>query len=348
MAQQEHLSISMKVRGIYPGAPVAIENAKWPSATAVEVGYKEAPGNLEHELTQCDREIDLEVPKSGQICSFDGVDDKFGFLLAFISGLIFSPSASWGCGICMWALSTQHLPAIIPWAILSVAWFIALSVLANRHGRRLLLVPHPGIAVVFVVVACALELAFTGPLITILLLVPCGLNTLSSFSRSISPSWSSSLRTGVRWTGVVAVGGMTFFGFHSSNAAKEMDIADRIMAWQGTVLERTLLRELQEKEPESLGQYRKLMREGSGSILWLTSKRVAEVGEPEIDVPILIEALDSERSASEFKNEFNSSDYGMEREFIEKALCQLTGLSLQQKTSAEEWEKEWDRKLAGE
>jgi hypothetical protein len=132
---------------------------------------------------------------------------------------------------------------------------------------------------------------------------------------------------------------MTFFAFHDVKVVREMDTADKIMAWQGTVLERTLLRELEKKEPDSLDQYRKLMRKASGSILWLTSKRVAEVGEAEVDVPILIEALGSDRSDG---GEYGP--YGIERETIELALRELTGLSLPEETSPKEWEREWSRK----
>jgi hypothetical protein len=117
-----------------------------------------------------------------------------------------------------------------------------------------------------------------------------------------------------------------------------MDTPDKIMAWQDSSLGRMLLAQLEKNEPESLDQYRKLMREAKGYILWLTAERLLAIGDPEIDVPILIEALGSERSHG------GITAYSIERETIEKALCELTGLNLPEMTSPEEWERQWERR----
>lgn len=258
----------------------------------------------------------------------------------FVGAILLAPTDSWGCGLCVWANTWNVLPPIIPWSILSVGWFVSLSLLAKRKKQELVLIPQPSTAVGLAVAGSVLAGVITGPITMFPLVVPCLINTVSSMSKSLSPHWTPTFRKGVQWTGTVAIVAMTFFAIHDVKVKREMDIADRIMAWQGTMLERKLLTELEKKEPESLDQYRKLMREASGSVLWLTAKRVAEVGEAEVDVPNLIEALGSDRSDGG-----QYGPYGIERETIELALRELTGLSLPEETSPKEWEREWSRKL---
>ena len=81
------------------------------------------------------------------------------------------------------------------------------------------------------------------------------------------------------------------------------------------------------------------MQRGSGYILWLTAKRIEEIGTPEVDVPILIEAYRSDRSGG-------MGSYDIEREHIEKALRRLTGWDLSERTPPDEWEKRWEEKRA--
>jgi len=72
VARLEELTRGALVRGILPGVLVTVVDATWHGSAVVELTYKDASGNLGHELLFRDREPDLEIVEAGSPWSFDG------------------------------------------------------------------------------------------------------------------------------------------------------------------------------------------------------------------------------------------------------------------------------------
>ncbi len=244
-----------------------------------------------------------------------------------------SSGAATACGICTLGLTWNLFPPVLSWSLLATGWFVSLAVLSEKENTRLILVPKITIAIVLGVAGVVLGFTFFGGIIMLPLLVPCFLNLGLSVFKIATPSWTGGFRWAVRLMGVVALAALSFFLVYDTRKAEEMDAADRIMMWEGSALSQKVFNELKEEEPASIEMYRKIIREHDGFYLWMTARQLQEIGEPEIDVPILIEAYRSPRSEDE---------YGMEREGIEEALRSLTGLDLPENTPAEEWERRWE------
>lgn len=72
MARLEEITRGSSVKGILPDALVAVIDVKWIGTVAIELTYKDAAGQLGHELLYRDREPMLDVAVVGQPWSFDG------------------------------------------------------------------------------------------------------------------------------------------------------------------------------------------------------------------------------------------------------------------------------------
>lgn len=77
MAQLEELTRGSVVKGVFPDGFVTVIDTKWIGSVAIELTYKDSQGKLGNELIYRDREIDLEILKSGKPWSFDGKPDLF-------------------------------------------------------------------------------------------------------------------------------------------------------------------------------------------------------------------------------------------------------------------------------
>ena len=76
MAVLEDLKPGGSIRGVLPGAVVAVVSVQWFGSNAIELTYKDATGKVGNkvgnELLYRDREADLEVVEQGRPWSFDG------------------------------------------------------------------------------------------------------------------------------------------------------------------------------------------------------------------------------------------------------------------------------------
>ncbi|MDQ3779953.1 MAG: DEAD/DEAH box helicase, partial [Chloroflexota bacterium] len=77
MARLEDLTRNASVRGILPSGPVIVVDVRWFGSTTIELTYKDAAGNLGHELLYRDDETRLETVTEGQAWQFDGNGDLF-------------------------------------------------------------------------------------------------------------------------------------------------------------------------------------------------------------------------------------------------------------------------------
>lgn len=77
MARLEEITRGSSVKGVLPDGLVTAVDVKWIGTVAVELTYKDAAGQLGHELLYRDREPTLSIAVAGQPWSFDGDGASF-------------------------------------------------------------------------------------------------------------------------------------------------------------------------------------------------------------------------------------------------------------------------------
>ena len=97
------------------------------------------------------------------------------------------------------------------------------------------------------------------------------------------------------------------------------------------------LQRLLQTEPASLPNLRHLEIEGNASLATAAAKRLAIVGDPQTDVPIIILAL--ERSRREPDGASSAAD-------LEAALRSLSKSNLPAESTVDQWRQEWQQQSA--
>jgi hypothetical protein len=92
---------------------------------------------------------------------------------------------------------------------------------------------------------------------------------------------------------------------------------------------------LKKLEPGSLKDYRIILKKAFGSALIRAAKRIAIIGDPDIDVPLLINALEKARKDPD---QWYSDD-------IENALREMSKLELPENTPISIWRSRWLEKM---
>lgn len=191
-----------------------------------------------------------------------------------------------GCTICATAMADSVLPPIELWALLAVTWFMSIGILHLVTAVRLPLQPTP---IVSLVVAIGL-LIWGGTAALLVLFVPC----VCVFAASFIPRFVRANEKGIRATRLVgfvhvlALACATVLTIHILNTRTPEQY---IVKWATSPNSRALLAEFREREPDSLDSYRYLARHADELVVASVAERIAEIGDPELDISLLEEAL---------------------------------------------------------
>lgn len=271
--------------------------------------------------------------------------------------LVASCSPASACTICTDAMLWKVFPPILIWAWLGIAWFLALVILSAIWNQKIPFVPRIRTGAVLVMLGSLAPLMF-GLSITLPFLA-------CAFLGSVMVLRNRPERYSLKFAGIVLLLTILALAAIATTAAREVisptpgEPIDVILRWGGTVPARAALSELERAEPHSATSYRRILEEAPlpGEIPWMryawpgdckqlgffsvsqAAKRLVIIEDPTIDAPLLIEALRRSRACSK--------DYdAME---IEETLRQMTGLSLPDGTSTDEWQQAWlDLKKQGD
>jgi hypothetical protein len=120
---------------------------------------------------------------------------------------------------------------------------------------------------------------------------------------------------------------------------RRMAPLETLYKWERTGLPASWLASAPTHSPELIEQYReRLRRETLTPSAIEAAEQLARQGDPTLDVPLLIQALERARTQ-------NDPDAARVAEVIEAALRTLTGIRPSEPITADEWRERWGREV---
>jgi len=238
------------------------------------------------------------------------------------------------CGICVTALFDRIIPPALLWCLFAIIWFLALSIVVTIHGNMIAGIPSlvPGILLVLFLVI--IGLMYIGPIGVLLLLTPYPVAAWRAFKnndRTLNKRVKNSLKI------ITVISLIAFMGLISYSAyiLRVRTPSEYILRWVNTAPSRGYLKGLTKRGPEFLPDLREVIEKGNISTVAIAVEGLADFGQSDIDVPILIRALGRYQGDDSF-NKY-SEKFGA-------ALRKLSGLDLPDTTSSREWRKNWEKR----
>lgn len=241
-------------------------------------------------------------------------------------GVSLAATVASACGSCATGAVDRFLSPIGFWWLLASLWLPLLSIVASPEERTTLGLPRPALSVCLAG-ACFLAGGCLGPVLSLfLILLPVRAVVLATKN-------SSARRLGRGSRFLLALGSACLLALVGSSlmTSRTRTNLEYGLQWSGTGLGRQALRDFVRQRPPDLVELRKfpetLDSVSLQSIGWAAV--LMEYGDPEIDVPILILAL--EKSESQL---WSATEIG-------SALKQLSGLDPEDGWTSADWGCAW-------
>jgi hypothetical protein len=244
-----------------------------------------------------------------------------------------TPTIAEACGSCMFAIFDRILPPIHLWSFFPIIWFLAPSIAVMIRGGKVDDIPSFITAVAIVFGLFMVGTMSIGPLGLILLLIPCLYISTVIIAEEKPLTWNKRLVrdlkiiSSVGWILFIGLVGYTVY-IHSSRSP-----SDYILKWEKPGPRQMLLKKLASSGPKALSDLRKIMKKARyGATLEIAAKGFQRFGEPETDVPLLIDALAKCTVLGSIPCKSK----------VEAALRELSNLDLPEGTPAAIWWRNWN------
>lgn len=251
--------------------------------------------------------------------------------------ILFTHIAAQACGACVNAAAEYSVPGALLGSPLVLVWFGIVASQLNKLAPDTEWVPKPLMTAAIILILIVAGLACLGPFVALPPLLFCIGWGAASFRSGFAEKHGAGFTRKLRRTSVVCAAVFLAFVISSTCIRLFRTEASYIMTWEKTGAGRMELQRLLQSEPASLPNLRQLVIEGNASLATAAAKRLATVGEPQTDVPILIEAL--ERFRFEPDGASSAAD-------LEAALRSLSGSNLPAESTVDQWRQEWQRQPA--
>jgi hypothetical protein len=233
----------------------------------------------------------------------------------------------------MLAVFDRILPPIHLWSFFPIIWFLAPSIAVMIRGEKVDDIPSFITAFAIIFGHFIVGTMYIGPLGLILLLIPCLYISTVIISEKKPLTWNKRLVRDLKL--ISFVGWILFIGLvwytvyiHSSRSP-----SDYILKWETPGPRQMLLKKLASSGPKALSDLRKILKNARYSLsLEIAAEGFQTFGEPETDVPLLIDALAKCTVLGSLPCTSK----------VEAALRELSGLDLPEGTPAAKWWENWN------
>jgi|SRR6185295_11517789 len=211
----------------------------------------------------------------------------------FVALLLFGAAhPALACGVCTASIVDSFAPPVQWWILLAFTWFLTHG--AIRTLTQAPLPAQPGVlgSIGLSLAAAVMASVIAGPLVVPFLMIPPLVATVLAFGSNPFPG-----RRAVRIASGLHVAALLIGLVMSAYILRTRTEGEFIVQWEGAAMGDSRLRQLQKQEPRSLPTYRYLLEHGGSRLIAKAAERIAVVGSPEVDVPIL------ERALRRFSNE---------------------------------------------
>jgi hypothetical protein len=238
------------------------------------------------------------------------------------------------CGICVTALFDRIIPPILLWCLFAIIWFLAVSIIVTIHGNKIGGIPSLVKAMLFVLFLVIIGSMLIGPIGVLLLLTPYPVIVWKAFKkndRTLGKRVKNSLKI------ITVISLIAFMGliFYRAYIFRVRTPSEYILEWESTAPSRMYLKGLTKRGPEYLPYLREVIERGNISSVAIAVEGLADFGQSDIDVPILIQTLGRYQGNASF-NKY-SKRFGT-------ALRKLSGIDLPDTTSYREWRDNWEKR----
>lgn len=242
---------------------------------------------------------------------------------------------SLGCAVCTTTALEFAVPHVMWLGLWAFVWFIATVAVCAHHDHRPPEVPGPVLSTLLCLTALVLGLLFLGPVLVLIL----GLIPLYVF---LSAAWGvqrerapADFRRAILLCGSVAtlVGiGLIAWSLHTKQTRSTVDY---MLARNSLLASRVGFRSLRKAEPDSLEDYRQLLRRAPDRCEFTApvASRIGELGSRE-DEGLLLSVLRRLESDPDC-----SLDREADLEAVRSALEDLTDRDLPEGATADDWER---------
>lgn len=263
-------------------------------------------------------------------------------LLAFVAALLV-PADLFACEACVRAMLWAVFPPLLSWVWVGYVAFIILSLLSTFHRQKLPGIPYLHVSLLIIIVLLLLwkvfessSIAAGGVILGMVVIYSC----LRVFLSRRAQYPASFMR---QFTGVVAVTAIVLFALSIPEILHPTSRTPRdiVLEWEGTSLDRASMDKLMAKGKGSVEDFRVILKRARSFSAAKAAEGLAEFGDPEVDVPFLIDALGEKQAY--WKDLELDPDYDFISLRIEKALRKMTGIALDENTSANTWREMWEK-----
>jgi hypothetical protein len=234
----------------------------------------------------------------------------------FVISIFSAATEASACGACVFAIFDRFVPPVWLWSAFAIAWFLTVSAIITIHKDKALGIPSFGKAILLVLGFVVAGIMMIGPLGLFLLLLSYPFVAWKAFCGRNARRSNAKVRHTLKKitvTGLICICGLTLYSIFIRTTRPPSEF---ILRWESTYAGRAYLEELIQCGPESLNDLRVMLEKGNTSSMAAAAEGLSDFGEPDIDIPLLIRALEKCQTDTSCKSK------------VESALLKMGGMDL--------------------
>ena len=246
---------------------------------------------------------------------------------------LFYCAAALGCGACM-AAQLDHGFPVYWWSGLAASWYLLTAATRTITG---IATGTSGViaAAIYTLIAFAVSATMFGPIPFLILGVVAGIAWIRICSRELTSETSKDKKALM----ILKVTGLVFLAAFIATFAVDKQqkasfrTADWINRWSGTIMGRTLIRNLEKEGKTALPELRDVVARCANFEAVSAAKILLDTGDPNIDIPLTIDLLR------------RTENQRWVAQDVRETLSKTTGLTLPDTAAPEIWEAKWRASL---
>jgi hypothetical protein len=202
----------------------------------------------------------------------------------------------YACVQCVASLSDAILPPIFIWCLIAIVWFLGTAFIRSIYKVQISGVPGIIKAIGLFVLLFVVGASMLGPIVILPLIIAPAVNYGRSFVVESVQLWGPRANMAIKLFGHIMATATVVTLIMSIYIHATRTPGQFIVQWGGSSL--YSFDELKRSEPQSLQDYRYIVENGNEISVMQAAKRIAEIGEPSVDIPKLEAALARLRAQS--------------------------------------------------
>jgi len=256
---------------------------------------------------------------------------KFHIISLMAGGFtLIIPNEAHACAICelnnMMALLDLFLTPVRLWILFAISWFLAVSHVATRRGKSIMLVPMMPYALIFVglmfVMSVMVSTVGFMPFFSLFFVLVYPLVTIRALVGRIIKKYDIHGLWSITLVGILV---FVLLLINNITVLKSRSQADFILKWKNAMPAKIMLNQITSSGTKHISDLRILVEKGDPPISTDAAFFLGNIGDPDIDIPLLARQL--EKCRQNLKYECDKSIL----EHFQRSLKKLEGKKVLEK-----------------